>query len=787
MTIVTLKSPLNVGPYVKIAGDEMTGFLGIGTVNTNPLTVGYVDSGAVPTSMVKLDYDWSPAAFTSAYYPAALVVTSDYNSVATQTSGFISGIRSYTSVASTGIMTVRNMDLLTRNLSTGTVGTMVNIWSRAAVNSGAGTITNYYAFHISNSDAAVVNSYGIYQEGGTTINAFEGFMRIGSLSAVSGGGAVLEVDGGVIFQDTSKTSNSKFRFIHDDSTGYNYIQAGESNADTGAKLRISRYYTSANLAEVEIRSDLFVLRGDTEIYTDAGILVMTLSNTNSVGVAADILIESSGILAADDNLYLLFDADNNSANQSLLIGHNAQNTTATLWAAFTSGEQFVIGATTADEKFHVSTAAVQTGARIGNLFTGVWTNNQYAVWAHYTIKSGAALGTSYALLQADNGNTFLNSAAATQIRVLNSSLIYVNATGVAMGIAATAANANAALHIRDKPLLVDKGSVHGTVSVAESIRICGGFTDTIFAWQDGTGYYNHYLNSSIGASPTFLVGGVDAQRVYMSGEWFHWSVADGSTATAGDPITWVRRLSIRPGGQVVIGNTTGSDTDMAEGLFIKPGTNIATHYMSFSDAGVSAGFADYDAGIFGAVYQIGAGSGGLQITGISEISRGLVLEGWALVADASTSTASLGAVTIIGAEKNPVGTNPVQVAAADNILVVRNYNTTAFIFKGNGDFRYDNAQSPFDDFDDVGLLKTFNEVTSLKPGFKYVDDVWQNFIDYNRQDLVDADIISADGMISLASLNKLLVGAILQQAVRVMSLKDKIELLEERLTKYENR
>ncbi|AUC80349.1 hypothetical protein CW736_13615 [Nonlabens sp. MB-3u-79] len=99
-----------------------------------------------------------------------------------------------------------------------------------------------------------------------------------------------------------------------------------------------------------------------------------------------------------------------------------------------------IGTTAPDELLHVSGTSVGTGAHLGNLFAGVWeTNSAYAVITHNDVKFDT---NGYALIQRNDGTTFLNSVAGKKLglRIGNSEKITILSDGK-VGIGTTAPTA----------------------------------------------------------------------------------------------------------------------------------------------------------------------------------------------------------------------------------------------------------------------------------------------------------------------------------------------------------
>jgi len=156
--------------------------------------------------------------------------------------------------------------------------------------------------------------------------------------------------------------------------------------------------------------------------------------------------------------------------------------------------------------------------------------------------------------------------------------------------------------------------------------------------------------------------------------------------------------------------------------------------------------------------------GGLRINGLSEGDRALDLYGYVTNSNSSTSVGALAPVMVSAYKKS--GTDGTALSGSENIFVVRAGSTTRFIVKGNGDFHYDGTGSAYDDHDDVGLLRTL----SREMWGGTIDSTWDKFITTNRQNLIDAGIMSDGGFINGAALNRLLTGAIWQLNERLAAL-----------------
>lgn len=165
----------------------------------------------------------------------------------------------------------------------------------------------------------------------------------------------------------------------------------------------------------------------------------------------------------------------------------------------------------------------------------------------------------------------------------------------------------------------------------------------------------------------------------------------------------------------------------------------------------------------------GTGGGGLEIGGYTKATIAWLGQAYATVANTTAGTSGSGAFTFDAYLKS--GTGGGAFGASDNLFVVSNNGSARFIVQGDGDFFYDGTGTAYDSYDDVALLRTL----SREAWGGTVASEWDAFIDYNRQNLIDAGVMSAGGFINGAALGRLLTGAIWQLARRVMQMEERNE------------
>lgn len=105
-----------------------------------------------------------------------------------------------------------------------------------------------------------------------------------------------------------------------------------------------------------------------------------------------------------------------------------------------------------------------------------------------------------------------------------------------------------------------------TLTGNEGIIMPGTTSDYTISVQDGNGRVQHKWNATNGTGETFVVGGEDAAFIDITGDvstnndaWLEFKHADGSSAVAGDPISWNSQLMINQGGEVGINESSPDD------------------------------------------------------------------------------------------------------------------------------------------------------------------------------------------------------------------------------------
>lgn len=155
---------------------------------------------------------------------------------------------------------------------------------------------------------------------------------------------------------------------------------------------------------------------------------------------------------------------------------------------------------------------------------------------------------------------------------------------------------------------------------------------------------------------------------------------------------------------------------------------------------------------FGSFLQIAPDFGGLGIVGYVEQAGtvGVVIAAYSGTSVTTESTASRGCQEYHAYHK--AGTGSDGWGDDDNCFVWRNSSNTRMILKGDGELWTDLAAQVYDDYEDAVACYDINKVILGKQ--------FNDFIKYNKEDLVAMGIISEGGMMSHQAMMSLQVGAI---------------------------
>lgn len=181
-------------------------------------------------------------------------------------------------------------------------------------------------------------------------------------------------------------------------------------------------------------------------------------------------------------------------------------------------------------------------------------------------------------------------------------------------------------------------------------------------------------------------------------------------------------------------------------------------------------------GTYGNLRKYDNGTGGLLINGLSEAAVALQFNGAATNASTTKATTSLGAIVLRAQLKS--GTDGDSYGANGNLMVIRNHNTTRFIFDADGDLHSDSSNTTFDDEDDLGLLYAHNRAVSGRE----IDRSYAGWKQYHRSDLIRLGLLSEEGFENLTRMQRLHTGGIIQVGQKMHDIESRLERLEARLS-----
>ena len=311
----------------------------------------------------------------------------------------------------------------------------------------------------------------------------------------------------------------------------------------------------------------------------------------------------------------------------------------------------------------------------------------------------------------------------------------------------------------------------------------------------------------------FTTDGSERMRIDSSG---HMTLSGQLKLSNDEPLVWGTSNSsnirgshgasgyfkIRPGasnvlyltasGQAVL-NEEDTNDDMTQGLTINQGAN-SNEIFALKSSEVAHGCTDRaETDTFFKITKNHGSYGGVHLQAFQE--AGEVNPFTMSVATAwtgdQTKSGSAQAHFCMNA-KQISGTGTTAPGGNRNLLVIKNNGTTEWLVDNDGDVYYDgstNASQSWDDYDDVGLLNTFRNLTT---GNK-AQDVFGQFVEDNAQILHDTGVIQRndDGhhFVSTKGLNALIIDTIRQEGQKwrkvVGEYQDKIAALEQRLLRLE--
>jgi len=341
----------------------------------------------------------------------------------------------------------------------------------------------------------------------------------------------------------------------------------------------------------------------------------------------------------------------------------------------------------------------------------------------------------------------------------------------------------ATAHFSEPAITVGSGD---TVTVAATVYIANAPTE-------GSSNYALWVDAGVSRFDDNIVPGAnDGAALGISGTAFSdLFLASGAVIDfdAGDvTITHSANLLTVAGGGlattgvVAIGDT--ADATVTLGLVLNQGANddnILTLKSSDVAHALVSGPITSETDTYAQFRKISPTTGGLLLQAISEDGThrpSLHLQGFGGEASTSKTASDLGLMSFYVDEHDGAGS--VVGVTADGACYSFRCNQggsarTLFLIDEDGDYFYDGADGgAFDAEDDVALVRAFALATSKD----VIRTEFDNFLKYSEDDLVRMGILGAPvaegGLVNGAQLQRLLVGAVWQQAQRIKELERRI-------------
>ena len=184
-------------------------------------------------------------------------------------------------------------------------------------------------------------------------------------------------------------------------------------------------------------------------------------------------------------------------------------------------------------------------------------------------------------------------------------------------------------------------------------------------------------------------------------------------------------------------------------------------------------------------------SGGVLIESLCEdaVTGGLNFGFEAIggTAHATKTTSGRGLIEFYAAEHN--GSNTLADITSDgNVFAIRarvgEADVTRMLVDEDGDLYSVTSAQTFDKYDDAQMVRALDQVKG-----NVIRDKWDDYVQYNEQALIDADVLGAPasegGMTNVTQLQRLHNGAIWQGYVRQQEMQERMEILENKLLAIE--
>jgi hypothetical protein len=178
----------------------------------------------------------------------------------------------------------------------------------------------------------------------------------------------------------------------------------------------------------------------------------------------------------------------------------------------------------------------------------------------------------------------------------------------------------------------------------------------------------------------------------------------------------------------------------------------------------------------------------MDLCGVTEASRAIMLRGSVTVEVTSDTSSTYGAVRLNG-EKWNGSTGTTALGSTGVIMSVDSAGTTRMLLKGDGTMHIANTTLvALDDEDDIGLVRAFQKASSKGVGL--VMSKWDEVMKENEDDLRRVGVLSSESdFVIQQNFNSLIGGSVWQLYTKLQETKelyeDKIAALESRLMRLE--
>jgi len=213
-----------------------------------------------------------------------------------------------------------------------------------------------------------------------------------------------------------------------------------------------------------------------------------------------------------------------------------------------------------------------------------------------------------------------------------------------------------------------------------------------------------------------------------------------------------------------------ANANMTIGAVLNQGAND-DEIMAFKSSDVAHGASSItETDTYGFISKWYGPDGGLRVAGMSESAIGAVFSGIGAT-DSPLKNTSVNAYVVLQAAKI-TGSTASNVGADANLVVIRDYNLTQFIFDKEGSAHANIEWTTFDDYDDVALLSDLED--ALVAHRDPVKGEFGDFLRHNRAALEREKIVSfcegGRAMLNLTRLSMLLTGAVRQLGDRLQQI-----------------